>query len=441
MTDPAQPSAQTLLSRLLDEISRRPVTDTDLEKTALFVVDALGGILGAVPDKRATPILSWAAHEPNSPSTEAFIFGALSTVLEMDAMHNGAGIHPGTVIVPAALSVARATQASGRQLLTAILKGCEVSLRIGLATGSEHRSMYQPTSTCGAYGAALASGYLMSLDDARLLQAMATAGTAAGGLWEFIASGAMSKQWHAGRAAQAGVASAQLAQFGFTGPPAILEGGRGFFATMCADKSDASRIAAAADQWELFNISYKPWPSPRPTHPAIDAALGVKAQLGDRPVARIEVDTFPFAVKICSEPFRDSAHAARFSLPYCVAAALTDGDIDFRSFDDEARSRHGSLAERVAVAATADFAERFPASCGAEIRVLTTDGEQFTCRKIQCKGDPLSPMSKDELTAKARRLLSWNGEAAASELIQDIFDLLTDRPLQPVGEWLNQSRR
>ena len=332
---------RTLLQVLLEDISSRPVSDADLEKTALFVLDALSASLGAIPDTHAQSVLAWASNEPISTSTHAFVLGALATVLEMDAMHNQSGVHPGTVVVPAAWSVALATQASGRKLLTAILQGCEAALRIGLATGSEHRSMYQPTSTCGAYGAALASGYLMSLDTSQMLQAMATAGTAAGGLWEFIASGAMSKQWHAGRAAQAGVVAAQLSRAGFTGPPSILEGPRGFFATMCANRADPSRIGKEAADWELFNISYKPWPSPRPTHPAIDAALAVRAELGDRAIARVELDTFPFAVKICSERFRQSAHAARFSLAYCVAAALTDGIVDFASFDDNARERNG----------------------------------------------------------------------------------------------------
>ena len=114
---------------------------------------------------------------------------------------------------------------------------------------------------------------LLRLTDEETVHALGNAGTQSAGLWEFLNTGAMSKHLHAGRGAEAGIVSAQLAQLGFTGPPAILEGPQGLFAGACPDPDPAAVLRDPDEPWQVHQTSIKPWPSCRHTHPVIDAAI------------------------------------------------------------------------------------------------------------------------------------------------------------------------
>ncbi len=225
----------SLTADLIELVRAMPVSDADLSATALFTLDAFAAIQAAKTTTIGNIVLDWATAESMPISREAFVLGALSNILEMDSMHTPSRVHAGTVVVPAALALARGYGSKGRATLEAILRGCEVAFRIGCAAGPSHYKNYQNTSTCGPYGAAMASAILLDLNEVESRHALGNAGTQSGGSWEFLADGATSKQFHAGRAAEAGVVSAQLAKRGFTGPSQILEGKKGFFELQCPD--------------------------------------------------------------------------------------------------------------------------------------------------------------------------------------------------------------
>lgn len=412
---------ESMIRQLLDLIDGSTVTRVDLERTAVFVLDAVACIIGARTSPLAVPVLKWASSEPMTTARAALVLGALSNILEMDAMHMRSAIHPGTVVVPAALSIALQQPQDGKNLLTAILRGVEAVTRIGGACGSAHARSFQATATCGGFGAAVAASYLLSLDSKQTANAMGTAGTCSGGLWEFLSDGAMSKQWHAGCAAQAGVAGAQLARVGFTGPQQILEGRRGFLAVLCGGNANESALLGAASAWELESISYKPWPSPRPTHAAIDAALHVADQIGGRAIRDVEVDTYQVAVDLCNHENVTSEHDARFSIAYCVAVALSDTRVDFQSFSEPAHDRILPLARRVKVSESEVFSDAYPDACGAEVRVHLQGGETVTYRTAHAKGDPDNPMSPSDLVQKAVDLLALGQVRDPLEFAQTVL--------------------
>ena len=415
-------SKPTLSEKMLATIEARPITPDDLRVASLFVLDALAATLGARNSPASAAVLDHVHDEPITTSRWAFLLGALSNVLEMDAMHRASSTHPGTVVVPAAAAVAIGSKSGdGVAFLRAVLIGTEVAARIGEAAGAEHPRRYQATSTCGAFGAATAAGTLLGLTPSQHVHALGNAGTQAGGLWEFLSDGAMTKQWHAGRSAEAGVVAAQLASRGFTGPSHILEGDRGFFKLLCPG-AVPDAVLQPRDEWSLRQVSYKPWPSPRHTHPAIDAALGAAGQInGD--IERVELDTYPVALELCNEPEPSSAHAARFSLRYCVAAALSDRRVDFESFEADARRRHAGLASRVTVSSTERFKSNFPNAWGAEVRVYFSDGTVIRCVRDHAKGDPAAPMTPEEIRAKAADLLARGGVADPARITEAILGM------------------
>jgi 2-methylcitrate dehydratase PrpD len=398
-------AAESLTAGLARLVNLQPVTAADREACALFVLDAMACIIGARTSPIAQPVLGWALAEPLSMGRRALVLGALSNILEMDSMHQESAVHLGTVIVPAALAVAMSHPVSGNDFLDAVLKGAEVAIRISRAAGAAHYRVHQATATCGGFGAAFAAGSLLGLDQQRMVDALGNAGTVAGGLWEFLAEGVQTKQWHAGRATETGVVAAQLAARGLTGPRRILEGERGFLRALCPD-AKPQEVLKEWSGWGLPRTSYKPWPSPRHTHPAIDAALKIAPKLDGRAIERVELDTYQVALDLCNEPAPVSEHAARFSLRYCVAAALQDGKVDFASFEEPARGRNADLAAKVRVAATERFTRAYPTGAwGAEVRVNLAGGGKLTFTQEYAKGDPAAPMTRAEMLDKAHGLL------------------------------------
>jgi 2-methylcitrate dehydratase PrpD len=419
----------SLTSGLVGLIQGRTVSEDDLQWTAAFALDALASIIGGAADPNAASLLQWVRAEPVNTGRRAFLYGGLSTVLELDAMHRGSAVHAGTVVVPAVFAMARDRKVSGRAALIAILKGSEAAFRVGRAAGPSHYRIYQNTATCGVYGSAFAAGVLLGLGNAQLVHALGNAGTQSGGLWEYRETGAMTKQLHAGKAAEAGVVAAQLAQRGFTGPLKILEGGRGFFKAACPDGDPSAVLSGGGDPWELHGMSIKPWPSSRHTHPAIDAALGLAREIRGRPIASVDVQTYRAAIDLCGKGGAPNAHEGRSSVQYCVAAALNDGEVSLSSFDDSAFERHQKLARRVTAAAGEPFVSAYPKAWGAQVSVTFADGTSISNACTNVKGDPEAPLSRDEMTAKARALLALGAVKDADAFIESVLAMAGDGPV------------
>ena len=159
----------------------------------------------------------------SSPFFAAMVNAAASHYIEQDDVHNGSVFHPAAVVFPAALAVAQAVGASGRDLLVASVAGYEVGIRVGEFLGRSHYRVFHTTGTAGTLAAAAAAGRLLGLSPTQMLHAFGSAGTQSAGLWEFLRDAAHSKQLHTAHAAGAGVTAAYLAQQGFTGARRILE--------------------------------------------------------------------------------------------------------------------------------------------------------------------------------------------------------------------------
>ena len=169
--------------------------------------------------------------------------GALAHAFELDSLTRpGAGAHPGATVLPPALAIAQQERAvSGRSLIAAFVAGNEVMIRIGRATGhtNEARGFHAPGTT-GPFGAAVACGHLLGLGAAKMTNAIGIAGSLAGGLLEFAkGDGGTVKRLHLGRASEAGVLAASLADAGFAGPKTVLEGQFGFLRVFCTEFDEA----------------------------------------------------------------------------------------------------------------------------------------------------------------------------------------------------------
>ncbi len=228
------------LARFLVALPQDARLEPAIDAAEVYLLDWLGS---AVAGRRTEPgriLLEYGASQPDghasivgeawgrSDEVAALVNGGLSHIVEMDDVDRGSVLHPGAVVIPAALALAESRSKSGRALLTAIVAGYEIAVRVGEAVGKKHYRYFHNTSTCGVFGAAAAAASILELDEESIVWAFGNAGTQASGLWEFNAEGAMSKHLHAGRAAANGILAALLAECGLTGARFILEGERGF---------------------------------------------------------------------------------------------------------------------------------------------------------------------------------------------------------------------
>ena len=419
----------TALARQLARlIQSKPIADDDLEAAALLTLDAVANAVAGVNSEAGRKLL--AAQDAGAPFGRAFLIGALTHIHETDDLHRASVVHPGCVVVPAAWALAERRGVSGREALKAIIWGFEAACRVGASVGPAHYKIWHNTATCGPFGGAGAGAALLGLDETQFAWALGNAGTQASGLWEFMASSAMSKHLHAGRAAEAGQLAAELAAQGFTGPETILEGSKGFYAGLCPDPRPEAVTAGADGAWAVHETSIKPWPCCRHTHPAIDAALELAGKITGRGIEGVRVETYQAALDVCDRPQPQTEYQAKFSLQHCVAAALSEGRVDFASFDEAARARQANLAPMVRLNVTEPYASAYPVHWGSAVEVSLRDGTRFKATRTDAKGDPEAPLSRGDMIAKAQMLMRLGGLADPHVLIEAILAMpQADAPL------------
>ena len=420
-TAPGSKALTSLTGNLIDLIRSKPVQDDDLIAASHLVLDTVACLIGGQASAPGRILIEWFEEVGRDSGRDAFLASGLAHILEIDDLHKDSVTHPGCVVIPLAWHLADREALSGREFLMAVLHGYEAMTRVGMAVGPAHYKVWHNTSTCGPFGAAMAAATLLGLDNEQAVWALGNAGSQSCGVWQFLPDGAMRKHLHTARAAEAGYVAATLAARGFTGAEHILEGEQGFFRAFCPDPDTSAVLADSEAPWQLTRTSLKPWPCCRHTHPAIDAALALHPDIGDQRLSRVEIRTFQAALDVCDRPAPQTAYTAKFSLQHCVNVALSDGEVGFESFDDAYRARLGESSNITNLNATPEFDDAYPGRWGAAGSATLPSGEVITAVRKDCKGDPDSPLSAQEIVEKAHRV-ARNGdqENDPSSLIEQV---------------------
>lgn len=445
--------ARTLTEQLADAVCCvRPAdfSEETLNVAGSFVLDWFASAVAGTASKPGRYLISEGESRGDGPCSvlglsagrdaevAALVNGGLSHIVEMDDLDRKSVVHPGCVVIPAALAAAEEAGATGQEFLAAVIVGYEVAIRIGSAVGRSHYAYWQNTATCGGYGAAAAAGFLLALDPEQHVWALGNAGSMAAGLWQFNQDGAMTKHLHAGRAASNGVLAARLAQRGFTGAKAILEGAQGFFAAMSRD-AEPQRVVEGLDElsetgnWAIKRVSLKPHASCRHTHPSVDAALALRSEVDPNAVKRVVVRTYGAALNLTDAPDPVNRFQAKFSLQYTVARALISGQVGLRDFDSsmlqDATVRE--LMSRIKLELDPELDRRYPDAWAAEVSVELNDGTVREAAVDSPKGDPENPLTEDELRAKFSDMVAWTEYAPeADRLLDSLASLPTRRNMR-----------
>ena len=400
-----------LLSSELQEFSRYYLLDWLGSVTAGMATETGGAFLNYARPLSAGSSSVIGLAEGRSTEVAALVNGALSHIVEMDDVERASVIHPAAVVIPAALAAADEVGASGSQLLAAIVVGYEVAIRIGRAVGSKHYFHFHNTSTCGAFGAAAAAGWIYNLSQQQMVWALGNAGTQAAGLWEFNTEGAQSKPLHTGRAAANGVLAAMLARGGVSGARRILEGARGFFAGL-APEGHVPRVIEKLDSpFKIGEVSIKPHASCRHTHAPIDAALKLRGQLDGQvdKIQNIALSVYQAAQVLCDKADPRSVADAKFSLQYCVATALLRGEVGLAQFDSQTMADQSirQLSRLVNISVDAHRESLYPQCWSTQLALTDAAGEVFSAEISNPKGDPENPLSQFELEQKFLGLAAY----------------------------------
>lgn len=386
------------------------------------LLDAYGCAMAAVAAGEMAPVLEWGRYRAGgpapltaangaSPADVALMTGALIHALDFDDTHPEAMCHVTAVVGAAAVAVGQALGSTGAEVLAAHVAGAEAVARLGaVASGRWHQRGIHPTSACGVFGAALAAGTLMDLDPTTLTYALGVAGSMSSGLFEYLSDGSPTKPLHAGWAAHAGIVAAELAGCGARGPATVVEGRFGLFGALLGEDR-AAQVSARMDDlgahWETTAMAIKPYPTCHLTHAAIEGAAHMAAdRLRAADVERVVVTVPPAAVPIVLEPHDAktaprTAYDAKFSLPFCVGAALVDGRVDLSTFDTSRLDDPGVL--RLAAATTHVVQERSPQTpFFTELRVELADGSTRSLDIERPLGTPGRAMSRDAIVEKFR---------------------------------------
>lgn len=362
------------------------------------------------------------------PESAALVNGSLAQALEMDDKHGFSLARPGSTVIPASLAVAEARGASLGDLLTSVVAGYEVMIRLGLVAGKRFLSRgYHTSSLLGGFGAVAAVGNLCGISADRIVDALGIVGTMASGIQESTRTGSTSKVLHGGWGAHAGIIAIDLASAGISGPDTVFEGQMGFFQSHLTPVEGGLDWVSAASglgaQWRTIETAIKPFPCCQLLHSFI---VGLRAIHDDMAtdgvsVADIESITCRLAepgLTLVSQPLDRKLrprepHEARFSLPYVAAHTLLRGEVGLTTFRPEALADEEVLSLATKVRMSDDPDSDYPRHCPADIEIVA-EGRTFRKRVPYHPGSPEAPLSQLEIVDKFERNTAWLLDGGAS---------------------------
>ncbi|MBX3674741.1 MAG: MmgE/PrpD family protein [Burkholderiales bacterium] len=348
-------------------------------------------------------------------ASAALVNGISSHLFDFDDTHLKTIIHPAGPVASALLALAEVTGASGRQLVDALVLGIDVSCRLGNAMYPDHYDRgWHITGSTGQMGAAAGCARLLGLDEERTAMALGIAASQPVGMREQF--GTMTKPFHPGAAARAGLLSALLAKHGFTASPKAIEAPRGY-AQVVSTKCDWNEaIGELGGRFEIAFNTYKPFACGIVIHPTIDAAVQLRARgVRAEDVARIELKVHSLVLELTGKKEPKDGLEGKFSVYHGFAAGLTFGRAGEGEYDDAVVTREDMVALRRKVVATVDDSID---EAAADVTAVMKDGRRERVFVEHAIGSLERPMTDADLEAKFRSLAEpVIGAGRASKLI------------------------
>jgi len=443
----------TIFSRLarfacdltLDSLPAEVVTKVDH-----CLLDLIGATYGALSGPGAAALRRYALATNASPDAVIWGTSQRAGAAEVAMLHGAAGYelefddgislggHWGSSAIPAILALAERERASAEDVVLAIVAAYEVGTRISrtLAKGLLNRGIHFP-GLMGAIATAVGAGRILRLDAATLAQALGHCGLLPVAPYQPAFGGSLSKNLYSGWPNLAGIHFAGMARAGYGGPPDVFEAEKGLAQALCwqgsADALAALALRDLGTRFAILETYFKPYPCCRWLHAPARAVLDLLPRGKDpAAIANIHVMAPGFLGMYNDHGPYTEIVTAKYSLPYCVAAAARWGKLDRAEFEETAR-RDGELnrlAGIVSFSADAELEAAFPGVFTSRVEITLQDGRLLTAT-ARLPWGPDAPPNLAALSAKFTPLMqeACGAEAAADWLWYFDRGLLADGDL------------
>jgi 2-methylcitrate dehydratase PrpD len=367
-----------------------------------------------VEEEQSAPVASLMGTGRRTSVANAVLVNATAGhAFELDDIHKESILHPGSIALPIALACAeRDGDWNGRDLIAAMAAGYETGIRVGnAATMGLFFRGFHPQGSSGVFVGAACAGRSLGLDAGRMQHALGIAGSQAGGLMA-AQEGAMVKRFHAGRAAQSGVYSAQLAARDFTGITDVLEASYGGYLVSYSDSPNAARLTEGLGSvWETAKVGYKPHASVTSIHSALDALAHIMQAHALRPddIESLDVGVSQMTFVHCAWDYKaQGVTAAQMNLYYGLAVIAHDGVAFVSQYREDrlADPRVLDFIGRIHAHADPEIDAMGPAfRHAATVTVRTRDGRTLTHQILNRRGSPENPLKPEDVEYKFRNVV------------------------------------
>ncbi len=437
--------ASYVVETSFEDFSKRAV-----DKAKTLILDSIGCMIGGCKTRLGqailTPIRSMGGSEEATlvgggqrvPTIQAsFVNGTTANALDYDDTLARIG-HPGATIISAALAVGEWKRASGKDLLNAVLLGYDISNRIARAiqpTPERYKKVWG-VGTAQTFGAVVAAGKLLDLNLDQMLNAFGVAGATAplpntqkwG--WDLEERPIHWVKEPTGWPSWTGVTAAILAANGFIGNRYILDGSNGFWIMAGSDRCDFEIMTKdLGSAYEVNNIVIKPYPSCRLQHGALDCVYDLKQEHNLKPENVKDVLIYSNSLLKRHEIYGPIDMVdAQFCIPYVVTMILfgyTPGP-EWYTEENLKSEEILSLSRKVKVEIDSDMERALweKRQSIARVELTTKRGEKLEKTIRIPRGNPMNPLSNQEIEDKFRNLVSYAlKDDAIKTCIADIYEL------------------
>jgi 2-methylcitrate dehydratase PrpD len=438
------------LSTYMSEARNRELPDKVLQETKHHILDTIAAMVSGseLPpgrhaiqfarayggEKIATVV---ASNVLCGPIEAAVANGVLAHSDETDDDYTGGGAHPGSAVVPASLALGEQFGVSGMHFARAVALGYDVGMRAYKALGAK-MVLRDTHNLVGTFGAAASAGCVASLNPQQMRWVLDYAGQQAGagiGAWrrdtEHIEKGFV----FGGMGARNGVMAAMLVQSGWTGVNDILSGSESFMQSYAPQADPAGWIDKLGERYEVTQTTIKRWTTGGPIQSPLDA---MEILLKRHPFEPDQVKQVVVRAATSAAFTVNNREMPDICLQHMIAVMMIDKTASFKAAHDKPRMQDPEvLRQRAKVQLIGDEElERLIPARVAIVEVTLNDGTKLTERVEAVRGTPENPMTRDEVVAKCRDLMTpVLGAAATTSLTEKILgleNLKSIRELRPL---------
>ena len=385
------------------------------------------------------PATVWGTGARTDVVSAAAANGTAIQSYELDDKHSQASLHGTSTMLPATLGLAQLRgSVTGADLLAALAVGWEAGVRVNRCMGHILVHGWHPPTMMGTIAATAAAGRLLKLTPEQMYHCLSLGLLQASGL-TVVQFGGMAKRWYAGRAAETGVQTALLAARGFTAPDNVLGESVGGFLPSFAPGRDYDIDALTRDLGAspaAGGICFKLYSSCGSSHPPLDMVGEILAENPDVTVDSIE----RIGIELTEHSFKhigfryvpDNAVTAQFSVEYCIAAYLLEGNVFVEQFRDELLDdpRILDLVARTTTTCDPTLEDKadLRSKRAARITLTMRDGRVFVKEGMLARGYADRPASEQDLRAKFDRLVSAKLSTEEAGKLNELIGTLESLP-------------